>query len=339
MRAFAAVVLVACNAPTTKTPTTRPTITNELPPVDQLECSRAPANGDAITLVAVRGTRRDICRGIGVTAGKPLDEALVDAEIRTLYKTALFEDVTAFVEGTTLVYELRERPELVGIEVVSAPDGLQLAKPDFELAEPVAIRRGATQLRDALREAGYRRAKVDHALAPSGKGVSLRYTITAGARTVLGTVKFQGIDAKRQPLFNKGVTARSGEPLTELTAEREVINVQTTLYEEGLLTSRVSYNVVDANESTVDLVFDIVEGPVFKLGSMKVKGPRARDPKAYAKALAALKKGDLARRSKLAAAIKAIEAIHAGDRPAVIVVPQSNIHADKKVVDMDFVIE
>jgi outer membrane protein assembly factor BamA len=338
MRALAVIALVACSAPA-PTPPPKTPITNEVPRVDQLECSSAPI-GSAITLVAVRGTRReDICRGIAVTAGKPLDEALVDADIRSLYKTALFEDVTAFVEGTTFGYELRERPKLLRIDIVNPPPGVQLPKQDFGLAEPVAIRRGAAQIRDALHEAGYRTAKVEHAVAPSGSGVALQYTITAGTRTVLDKVKFQGIHAKREALVSKGVLARAGEPLTDLIAEREIVNVQTALYEEGLLTSRVSYNVVDASASTVDLVIEIVEGPVFKLGAMKVKGPRARDPKAYAKALAPLKKGDIARRSKLAGAIKAIEAIHAGDLPAVNVYPQSNVQSDKKLVDMDFVVE
>jgi outer membrane protein assembly factor BamA len=167
----------------------------------------------------------------------------------------------------------------------------------------------------------------------------LTCTITVGTRTVLGEVKFKGLAATREAAIRKQLSTQLGQPVLDDVTQRDVLVVQTALYEEGLLTSRIDHALVDSGEAKVDLVFTIDEGPVFKLGTVKVKGPRAKDAKAYTKAIAPLKKGAVAKRSILVAAVKAIEAVHAGDQPVPIVIPQSNVQKDKKLVEFDFVVE
>lgn len=326
-------VLVACGgtarAPTEPTPLDKPP-PGYAAPANETRCSDK---------VVLRGTKHaGACNTI--RAMTPTDEATIDEDIRELYKTALFDDIVAVVEGSTLVYELRDRATIERIDVINAPPGLTLPTHGPNgLADPVLIRRNADAMRAALREAGYRNANVVYAMNRREKILVLTYTITAGARTVLGDVKFKGLDAKREATIRKQLATQLGTPVLDDVTQRDVITVQSALYEEGLLNSRLAHEIVDAGPAKVDLVFTITEGPVFTLGAMKVKGPRAKDTKAYAKALAPLKRGAVARRSILVEAVRAIEDVHAGEQPAVIVIPQSNVQLDKKRVDFDFVVE
>lgn len=327
MRSLALLVLAACGstAPSPRPPTEPPL---EKPAVSSTDivCSDS---------VHLRGTKQaGACNSVRAT---PTDEAKIDEDIRELYKTGLFEDVVAIVEnGTVLVYELRDRGVIAKIDVINPPPGLTLPKHDPNgLADPVLIRRNAVAMREALRDAGYRSATVEHKLS----GTALTYTITAGTRTVVGEVKFKGLDPTREAAFRKQLTTQLGQPVRDDETQRDLLVLQTALFEEGLLASRLSHEIVDAGEAKVDLVFTIEEGPVFKLGAVAVKGPKAKDAKAYRKALAPLKKGTVARRSLLVAAIQAIEAIHAGDQPVPTVIPQTNVQVDKKLVDVDFVVE
>lgn len=347
MRSLVAIALVAaCGSPPRPSPRppgpAEPPTTTDSAPANEIRCSEAPGG---IAIVALHGTTHgDVCKTISSKAGVPLDEKLVDQDVVYLYKTGFFDDVIAVTEQrgdkTVLVYELRDRAVITRIDVVGGPPGITLPThaPDG-LADPVLIRRNAAAMEEALRDAGYRKATVEHRTSPTDKGPALTYTINAGPRTVLGEVKFKGLDAKREAAIRKDLASQLGQPVLDDATQRDTITVQTALYEEGLLTSRLSHDLVDAGEAKVDLVFTIVEGPVFKLGVTKVKGPRAKDAKMYAKALAPLKKGAVARRSVLVAAVKAIEAIHASDQPVPIVIPQSNVQIDKKLVDFDFVVE
>jgi len=346
MKALIAIALVAgCGGASPKVPPppkpeTPPTA--DLAPMDETHCSDVPGGG--IAIVALRGTTHaDACKTVSSKAGVALDEKLVDQDIVHLYRTGFFADVVAVTEQrgdkTVLVYELIDRAVIARVDVVGGPPGLTLPvhEPDG-LADPVLIRRNAAAMQEALRDAGYRKATVAHQLSPTAKPV-LQYTIVAGARTVLSEVKFKGLDSKREAAIRTQLATKLGQPVLDDATQRDALVIQTALYEDGLLMSQLSHELVDAGEAKVDLVFTVTEGPVFTLGTMKVKGPRAKDPKAYAKALAPLKKGSIARRSILVAAVKAIEAIHASDQPLPLVIPQSNVQKDKKLVDFDFVVE
>jgi outer membrane protein assembly factor BamA len=214
---------------------------------------------------------------------------------------------------------------------------------DLALAfvDHAAIHRLAALIVDAFRSQGYRGVTVAPAVrAGAGASKIVQFVIAPGARTVLGKVTFVGLSAAREAAMRKLLTVVASAPISSEDADREYFAVGTALLEQGLLASKVTYRLVEVpNSATVDLVIEVAEGDVFTFGAIRVIGPRARDARAYATSLAPLQRGAIARPSALREARAAIEALHAGNAPAVTLTLQTKVDTARRVLDVDYVVE
>ena len=89
-----------------------------------LAAAVARAQGPVISRIEIAGNQRveeDAIR-IHITqqVGQPLDQAAVDADIKSIYKMGFFESVTARVEPQggrdVLVYRVKERPQITDVK-------------------------------------------------------------------------------------------------------------------------------------------------------------------------------------------------------------------------------
>jgi outer membrane protein insertion porin family len=295
--------------------------------------------------VALRGAvDKRACAKLGAYAGAPIDPAMVDADLRKLHATGWYDDLNATeIEdaGTlSLVYEVRERPALGDVEVIGAPKGVSTfeavgLKP--ERVDPVWVRATEQRLLDALHFAGYRAAQVAHEVVRGKAGAAkLALRIEPGARTVLGAVRIEGLVTAREAELRKELGLRPGEPAPAELIERDGLVISAGLYDVGLIQSDVRTQLVDnPATATVDVVFTVIEGPVFQFGKIGVSGKGALPAERYRAILAPLKRGAIFQRAAVVAAIQAIEALHRDTGTPKRVEPISNVDPSKHIVSLD----
>jgi hypothetical protein len=147
--------------------------------------------------VQVLGTGRAVT--LRTRTGSPLDQTVLDKDVRALWATGSFDDIrveaSATSQGTDVVFRVVEKPRLYLNKVqydppkaqhtVKIPAGTPM---DLERAQLAA----STDERQLIAE-GYRDAKVEADLVPAGvRTVDLRLHEDAGPRYVVGDVVFSG---------------------------------------------------------------------------------------------------------------------------------------------------
>ncbi len=240
----------------------------------------------------------------------------------------------------TLVYEVRERPLLSDLEITGTPKGMSTfeavgLKP--ERVDPVWVRATEQRLLDALHFDGYRAAKIAHQVVRGKAGTAkVVLAIEPGPRSVLGAVRIQGLVTAREADLRKELGLRPGEPVPAELVERDGLVISAGLYDVGLIQSDVRTETIEnPSTATVDVVFTVVEGPVFKLGKVAVTGKGALPAARYRDVLAPLKRGAVFQRAAVVAAIQAIEAMHRDAGVPKRIDVKSDIDATKRVVSLE----
>ena len=112
------------------------------------------------------------------------------------------------------------------------------------------------------------------------------------------------------------------------------------LYEVGLVESEVTTRLEENFlASTVNVVLTVREGPVYRLGTCKVVGPAALPPAKYREVVAQLPRGAVFARSKVAAAIKEVEALHRAAGTERRVEVWTNVDKAKRTIDVELQVE
>lgn len=163
----------------------------------------AGAQPTTITALEVRGTHRieasAVLARVSSRVGAPLDATQLRNDIRAIHQLAAFDGVAAFVDDTTLVFEVTERPVIRKVLVAGNDHiGLTTIDPAIGLragtaADPSAIQRGAAAIGALYRAHGFMFADVRGELVVADPGtVDVRYTIDEHARIHVRDVHFTG---------------------------------------------------------------------------------------------------------------------------------------------------
>lgn len=362
MRRLCALLLVGlpgCSAapeptalpPTRVAPKTAPAETRPSTSCSRSETAKSPA----LAAVSLRSTTpaptppQASCSPLKSRAGSPVDEKTVDADVRELFASGLFDDVTAVVEdrddgASTLVFEVKPRRRVDEVAVRGEPRGFASrealgTRPDRY--DPVWVRATDARLLEALHLDGYRKAKVDHEITPVGDdAVRVLFWLEPGKRFVLGSVRIEGLKAASADGLKKQLKLMPGEPAFDELIERDRLFVTMGLYEDGLVqgevTSRVEENFL---ASTIDVVLTVREGPVFKLGTVKVTGPAAFPAAKYQHIVKRLPRGMVFARSKVAAVVEDVEAMHRVSGTERKVEVSTNVDAPKRTIDVEVIVQ
>jgi outer membrane protein assembly factor BamA len=316
------------------------------PPRPRVSCSTATTSPPSLGEVVLRGTdEASACEKLRSTAGAPLDEARVTADIHTLHASGFFEDVTAVIEEDdarppTLVFEVKERPRIASLSTRGAPDGVDVRGGMGSAPvryDPFWVRATDARIADSMHEAGYRKATVGHEVTPTADGaVTVVFAIVPGARSVLGAVRFEGLTTAPVDRLRAVLALTPGEPAPEMMVERDTLMVQSALFDLGLVQSEVKPRIEENFlASRFDVVFVVTEGPAYRLGVVKVSGERLLPKDRYAKLLATLPRGTLFVRSKVAAVVQTVERMHHDAGADRIVDVRTTVDPKRHTIDVD----
>jgi outer membrane protein insertion porin family len=182
--------------------------------------------------------------------------------------------------AVTITYKIARGPRyvvdtvaLTGNTAVPTMDLVELLQ--VEAGEPyvqAAAGAGAAAIRNAYRARGFTRADVrttvtelpreDDAAPGVDRHVDVRYAVTEGPRTLVGSVAFQGNTALGEPQLRAVMTTAADRPYSEgeIAADRDRIDLEyrNRGYEAIVVTPVIA--LVD-NGTRADIRFDITEGP------------------------------------------------------------------------------
>ena len=252
-----------------------------------------------VTSVTVDGNRRidteAILKSIKAKRGL-VSSQVVDEDIRTLYKTGFFEQITASFGDSgygsrTLRYTVVEKPTvrkvfIKGNEEVSESelaDVLNFGDKRFvdKTAISALIRKGISY----YQMHGYYDASFTHSVVVVGDNqVDVTFTVDEGERYKIRKVLIRGLetldeDEIREKIFTKRYKWWNSWLFSTGRLNREALDndrnvIRQFLFDHGLIDGQVSEATVEKikDDSGLLVVFDVVEGPVYTVGHISVSG-------------------------------------------------------------------
>jgi len=146
----------------------------------------APTNANAeppvVAQIRIEGNQRiekdALLIHVHQLAGEPLDESVVNLDVRSIFEMGFFSSVSAhiaYIDGhAVLVYTVRERPQLIDLRV----EGMKALSPtdprvvqaikihDGYILDPVAVRETIENLKGLYKDDGYINAQVTFVPVP-----------------------------------------------------------------------------------------------------------------------------------------------------------------------------
>jgi outer membrane protein insertion porin family len=293
---------------------------------------RSPQPPIIIKEIAVEGTKRVqeavVLGRVKSAVGSPFNPSLLSEDIRSIFGLGFFDDVQTRVEdfegGVKLTFVVSERPFVRDVDFVGnkALKTTELQdKVDIKLGSvynPVDVQRAVEKLRDFYEDEGYFEIQLTPNVEKFPDGdVRVVFNIVEGRQIKIDRIRFTG---------NKGLTDRELKGVLA-TQERQYFilrgKVQRQRLEEdveriiqlyndhGYIQARVDSTdvAVDREKARVTITFTIVEGPQFRVGTIKLAGVTLL-PEPEVQRQLTLKSGDVFSRSKLRESIRNIENLY-----------------------------
>ncbi len=135
---------------------------------------------------------------------------------------------------------------------------------------------------------GFRDAAIEHALEPipgKDRRVLLEVRIQEGPRYTIASSTVRGVDPERETALAKETLLTPGDPFHAGKLAREARRIRGFYAERGHLLVLVEYDFRARDDHTVEIDFDVQEGPRFLLSGLIVTGNRKTRDKTIRKTL------------------------------------------------------
>ena len=297
--------------------------------------------------IAVEGTKRVqeavVLGRVKSAVGASFSPSLLSEDIRSIFSLGFFDDVQTRVEdfegGVKVTFVVSERPFVRDVDFIGnkALKTTELQdKVDIKLGSvynPVDVQRAVEKLKDFYEDEGYFEVQ----LTPNVEkfpdaDVRVVFNIVEGRQIKIDRIRFKG---------NKGLTDRElkGALATQerqyfilrgkvqrQRLEEDVERIIQLYNDHGYIQARVESTdvAVDREKARVTVTFTLVEGPQFKVGTIKLAGITLL-PEPEVQRQLKLKSGDVFSRSTLRESVRNIENLYSTiGRASVDVVPKTD---------------
>jgi len=275
-----------------------------------------------IDRVEIQGNQRVEEQAIRVQlrarAGSTFDEAVVDEDVRALYRTGFFDRVEAHWEQRdgqwVLTYRVRERPLIKTVEIEGAK---KISREDVEAAlkirpntifDPGKIARQIDEVKKLYAKKGYLDARVDFKTEPlPDNQIKLRFVIEEEKIVRIAKIHFEGARAFSPRQLRKEMQTREKWFLSFVTGagnlDNEVLKTDIErltafYYDHGYIDVKIDEPVVERKADGLHVTIRIDEGPAYDVGDVEIAGDLLPDM-SEARAKLRLKPGQRFRTSLL----------------------------------------
>lgn len=318
------------------------------------------AGGAIVTNVRVVGQRRVEESAIRIhlsqQSGAALDEKLVDADVKAVYRMGFFETVWVTTEpaagGVALSYHVTERPYIAGV-VFKGNDNVDVK--DLEAVvgvrprtvfDPQKAWEGVREAKNTYAGEGYPDAQVDYALDVDEEGLAtVKYHIVEGNKVLVKDIEFEGVKAFSQRKLRGVMTTRRKWILSRLTGagilkreelETDVERLTAFYYDQGYIQVRVDDPEVSRKGDDLIVTVRIEEGEQYRIGKIGFEGEVLLGEDELVKA-SKLETGKLFRPSKLRESIFGVTEAYGNLGHAFAeVIPDTSVNDAEKTVDVRF---
>lgn len=318
-------------------------------PASLPETGGAPADvlGSTIAMVCMVGAAEDsylrLHELVAPQEGQVLDAETVRETIGSLYGLGNVKDVSVVAQPlgskrVVLSYHVTEYPYVCKVTFEGAKSivvrELEEVASAGTRANPLELKRLERAVTKTYVEQGFQAVKVKL------RGVEdVVLEIDEGPRSVIRSIRFPGAQRVPEAELTKVVKSIVGLPFREDRLEADAIAVSQVYYDRGMVNASVnpSFNALAA-PGAVELVFTVVEGPVFKLGKLTVSGVELGPQKQVMKGFES-KPGGVFSRSALRRDIERLKDRAKEKGLAVEVTPLTQVDSDKKLIDIELALE
>lgn len=272
--------------------------------------------------------------------GATLDADGVRSDLAALVETGLISQPAVFAEPidskhVVVTYVVVERALINAVRIEGGPSLSAEVRQQLEgkgFRDTLSQRNQRRELvRDFYDAQGFHDATIDLRAV----GTELIIAITEGPRFVVEAVRFEGAKAVAVKDLEKVVATKVGAPVLSDRLEVDVMKLVALYYDRGHVTVSVTPGQRPHGETPgpTDIVFTIVEGPVFRVGAVSTKGVSLG-----AKALAGLetKKGAVFSRAVIQRDLEKLRTLGQKQGKELEVLPMTEVDQAKHTVALTF---
>jgi outer membrane protein insertion porin family len=324
----------------------------------------AQAPSGPISAIEIEGNLRvetqAIRSHISSRVGEPLDEAVVDQDVKAIYRMGFFEpqgvsaEVTRRLGKLVLIFHVKERPYITDVKLV----GMKKLKPtDEKIQEALKLHPGAIEdpqlvaetekgIKKVYQDKGYMDVAVDFRTVPGPNNSAVGiFQVSEGPVVRIGKVEFHG---------NKVLSARQLRAVMEtrpfnllsyvfdtgildpkkLQDDRERITA--LYYQHGYLNAHVSEPTITRQNGKLLISFDVDEGEQFHTGKVDLQGDLKVPEKDLTSRLT-LKTGEVFKPSTMQHDVLTLSDFYSDRGYAFVnVEPRTQVDPDKHLVNVTF---
>ncbi len=255
-------------------------------PADMLAGDRRMRRWQGVTVVRLEftGVSQDrltpLPTTLDVQVGKALEPTELDASLRRLYATGLYDSLVVYGhrEGRGVVLEFRgkPRPFLGTISVIGArganSNSLLLRASRLTPGTPFSdqtLQRGEAFMQQQLVRLGYPQAKIHHVITPQPQDqlVNLAFTIDPGSQARTGNIALTGDSGMNREDFERYAHLRSGQHVTPETSSKAMNGLLKEYRRQSRLEAdvKLAEQHYDATRNLVDYKFVANRGPIVEV--------------------------------------------------------------------------
>ncbi len=295
---------------------------------------------------------------ISSKVGEPLNEAVVDQDIKAIYKMGFFSQVNAEVTHRAgqldLIFRLKELPYITDVKL----EGLKAIKStDEKIQESLKLHPGAIldpELAHATEKAiekvyqdkGYMDVSVTFRTDPGPNNSAVAvFVVKEGPLVEIGKVEFTGNKVLSSRQLRAAMETRPHNILSyvfdtgildakKLQDDRERITA--LYYQHGYLNAHVSEPVITRTNGKLTITLDVDEGDQFKVGKVSLQGDLKVPEKDLTSKLT-LKTGDVFKPSTMQHDVLTLSDFYSDRGYAFVnVEPRTQVNPDKHLVAISF---
>ena len=226
--------------------------------------------------------------------GDVFDSAVVDQDVKAIYRMGFFDDVGAELSPDgVLTYAVKEKPYVRELKIQGAS---QVGRDKIETALGVTPRtilerrkvaEGVEKVRKLYNEQGYVNAKIDYAVSvESNNQAVVVLDIIEGSRLLIKKITFEGNEAFSGSDL-RGLMATKEEWLFSFITNRGVLDrdiltndvaiLANHYYDHGYIDHKIDEPVVLRGRNGLELIIRVHEGEQYRVGKVELGGDLIQD--------------------------------------------------------------
>ncbi len=287
--------------------------------------------------------------------GDSFDPALVEQDVKAIYRMGFFDDVSADLSAEgVLTYAVKEKPY---IKEVKIQGNSQVARDKIETALGITARtvldrakvgEGVDKIRKLYGEQGYVNAAIDYSVnVESNNQATVLVDIKEGSRLLIKKVSFEGNRAFSESEL-KGLIATKEEWLFSFITNRGVLDrdiltndlaiLANHYYDNGYIDHKIDEPIILKAKDGLGVVIRITEGDQYRIGKVEIGGDLIQDGRELLKRVK-ITPGQIFRGSRLREDMTTLTDIYNNKGFAFVQVdPVTKVNAAEKNVEIQLLI-